>query len=237
MDSTFRVFDFHRIFVGDAPLTFLLEIIFRTLIMYSYTVMLLRILGKRGMGQLSMLELAIIISFGSAVGDPMVGADMPILHGIVAVTVVTIFQIGLERIINKNRKVEALLEGKPDLIIEEGVIQWECMQRDNLSREDLFRSLRGKDVEHLGQIQKAFFETSGSVSVFFQSPRKVKPGLSLLPEEMVPEDDILMPPMKAIKGGIYCCFNCGNTKTFRPEQPVESCKICKQDRWLAATIP
>src|SRR6476620_5218126 len=116
MDNTFRPFDFHRIFFGNSPALFLLEIVFRTFIMYCYTVFLLRILGKRGMGQLSMLELAIIISFGSAVGDPMMGANVPILHGVVAITAVTIFQIGLERLINKNRKVEALLEGTPDLI-------------------------------------------------------------------------------------------------------------------------
>jgi uncharacterized membrane protein YcaP (DUF421 family) len=235
MDSTFRVFDFHRIFVGDAPLSYLMEIVFRTLIMYTYTVVLLRILGKRGMGQLSMLELAIIISFGSAVGDPMMGADVPILHGVVAITAVTIFQIGLERLINKNRKVEALLEGTPDLIIEDGVIQWECMIRDNLSREDLFRSLRAKDVEHLGQIQKAFFETSGTVSVFFQPPRKVKPGLTILPEEMIPPETILAPPMKAIKAGVYCCFNCGNTKTMKLEQLFGTCKVCQQDRWIEAS--
>src|SRR5688572_11624598 len=184
MDESFKPFDFHRIFLGDAPLLFLLEIVFRTLIMYSYTVFLLRVLGKRGMGQLSMLELAIIISFGSAVGDPMVGAEIPIIHGMIAITVVTIFQITLERFINRNRKVEAVMEGSPNLVVTNGVINWSCMKRDNISKEDLFRALRGKDVEHLGQVKKAFFETSGAVSVFFQSPRKVRPGLALLPDEM-----------------------------------------------------
>src|SRR5829696_3727780 len=167
MEQTFKPFDFHRIFLGDAPALFLLEIVFRTLIMYAYTVFLLRILGKRGMGQLSMLELAIIISFGSAVGDPMVGYNVPIVYGVVAVTFVTIFQIGLERFINHNRKVEALMEGTPNLVISNGVINWKCMKEDNISKEDLFRALRGKDVQHLGQVKKAFFETSGSVSVFF----------------------------------------------------------------------
>lgn len=235
MDNTFRVFDFHRIFIGDAPLSFLMEIVFRTLIMYSYTVVLLRILGKRGMGQLSMLELAIIISFGSAVGDPMMGANVPILHGVVAITAVTIFQIGLERLINKNPKVEALLEGTPDLIIEDGVIQWDCMLRDNLSREDLFRALRIKDVEHLGQIQKAFFETSGTVSVFFHPPKKVKPGLTILPEETIPPEHILTSPDKAIKDCLYSCFNCGNTKTMKQDQPFGTCRVCKQDRWIEAS--
>ena len=54
--------------------------------MYAYTIFLLRVLGKRGMGQLSTLELAIIISIGSAVGDPMIGVDIPIVHGLLVVT-------------------------------------------------------------------------------------------------------------------------------------------------------
>jgi uncharacterized membrane protein YcaP (DUF421 family) len=235
MDSTFEVFDFRRIFLGDAPPLFLLEIVFRTLIMYAYTVILLRILGKRGMGQLSMLELAIIISFGSAVGDPMVGADVPIVHGMVAITVVTIFQIGLERLINKNSKVEALMEGTPNLIVQDGVIQWDCMKRDNLSKEDLFRSLRSKDVEHLGQVQKAFFETSGSVSVFFNSPKKIKPGLSLLPEEMVPEDTILRNEMQVPGTGEYSCMNCGHTITLKMEGIIPKCRVCADARWVKAT--
>src|SRR4030095_7550170 len=117
MDETIRAFDWHRIFFGDAPLLFLLEIVLRTLIMYTYTVFLLRLLGKRGMGQLSMLELAIIISFGSAVGAPMFGAKIPILHGAIAITVVTIFQIALEYFINKNSKVEAVMEGTPNIVV------------------------------------------------------------------------------------------------------------------------
>jgi uncharacterized membrane protein YcaP (DUF421 family) len=140
--------------------------------MYAYAVFLLRVLSKRGMGQFSMLELAIIICFGSAVGDPMIGAYAPIMHGIVAITAVSIFQIVLERFINRNPKIEAVVEGRPNLIVDGGVINWDCMKSDNILKEDLFRALRNKDVEHLGQVQKAFFEPSGTISVFFQSPKR-----------------------------------------------------------------
>ncbi len=81
---------------------FLVKIVFRTVIMYGYSILLLRILGKRGMGQFSGLELAIIICFGSAVGDPMIGADIPIIYGIVAITTVAVLQISMEKIINKS---------------------------------------------------------------------------------------------------------------------------------------
>jgi uncharacterized membrane protein YcaP (DUF421 family) len=234
MESSFKVFDFHRIFLGDAPPMFLLEIIFRTLIMYTYTVILLRILGKRGMGQLSMLELAIIISFGSAVGDPMVGADMPILHGIVAITGIAVFQIGLERLINRNKKVEAWMEGTANLIVENGIIHWECMKADNISKEDLFRALRSKDVEHLGQINKAFFETTGQVSVMFKPPKKVVPGLSVLPEDEIPEDQILTADDHVSISAVYACLECGNTKKLNPEEIVSQCELCNGKVWIKA---
>jgi uncharacterized membrane protein YcaP (DUF421 family) len=234
MDDSFKAFDFHRIFLGDAPLLFLLEIVFRTLIMYTYTVFLLRILGKRGMGQLSMLELAIIISFGSAVGDPMVGAEIPIIHGMVAVTFVTIFQIVLERFINRNRKVEAIMEGSPNLVVSDGIINWNCMKQDNISKEDLFRALRGKDVEHLGQVKKAFFETSGAVSVFFQSPRHVRPGLAVLPDEMVDEEMIIKAGETVAEADVYCCMDCGQTHKIGHNEMVGKCEQCEGERWVAA---
>ena len=234
MDEQIEVFDFHRIFLGDTPPMFLLEIVFRTLIMYGYTIFLLRILGKRGMGQLSVLELAIIISFGSAIGDPMVGPNMPILHGIVAFTVVAIFQISLERLINRNKKVETFLEGSPNLIVDNGLIIWDCLNKDNLSKEDLFRALRSKDVEHLGQIQKAYFETTGQISVLFHSPRKIQPGLSVIPEMEILASDIFKRPARIETGGMYCCLNCGNRKTYRKTQKVVTCELCKMEEWTKA---
>ena len=234
MDQSFEVFDFHRIFLGDAPILFLAEIVFRTLIMYGYTIFLLRILGKRSMGQLSVLELAIIISFGSAVGDPMVGANMPILHGMVAITAVAIFQIGLEHLINKNKRVEAFMEGEPNLVVDNGVIKWEGLLEDNLSKEDLFRALRTKDVEHLGQINKAFSETSGAISVMFHHPKNVKPGLSVVPEHEIPPSFLITKPGPIRESGLYCCMNCGNVKSLESKEVAPSCEICSGEEWVKA---
>ena len=224
--ETFTPFDFHRIFFGDAPLLFLLEIIFRTLVMYSYTVFLLRILGKRGMGQLSMLELAILISFGSAVGDPMVGAEMPILHGIVAITTVTIFQIALEKLINSRPLVESVMEGKPSAVVKDGIIDWQAMTKNNISQEDLFRALRQKDIEQLGEVKTALFETSGGVSVFRQSRANTWPGLSTLPREMLPTE-LLVEEAEAVKDtGKFCCVHCGSKMDLKKGDAEHCCGNC-----------
>jgi uncharacterized membrane protein YcaP (DUF421 family) len=93
MNDTFMPFDWHRIFLGDAPLLFLLEIVLRTLIMYSYTVFFVAFAGQTGNGSIVNAGICYYYFICSAVGDPMVGADIPILHGAIAITVVTIFQI------------------------------------------------------------------------------------------------------------------------------------------------
>lgn len=233
MGDKFHAFDFHRMFLGDTPLSFLLEIVFRTLVMYAYTIFLLRVLGKRGMGQLSTLELAIIISFGSAVGDPMVGADVPMLHGMIAITCVTLFQIYLEKLINRNKNVEAIMEGKARLIVDDGAIQLDCLRIDNLSKEDLFRGLRSKDVEHLGEINKAYFETSGQISVLFHPPRKVKPGLSTQPELDMAK--VYISGTKVPDQDAYSCMHCGCTRSLQEGQELPDCPVCGEKKWVRAT--
>jgi len=230
------IFDFHRIFLGDAPTLFLAEIVVRTVIMYAYTILLLRFLGKRSMGQLSTLELAIIICFGSAVGDPMMGIDVPILHGLVVITTVALLQTGMEWIINKNKRIEVLMEGKADCLVDGGIIRYKSLSANNLSHEDLFRALRNREVEHLGQLNKAFFETSGLISVHFHPPKKIRPGLNIMPEEFIDQKDHKTAGSITGSKTSYSCINCGFTRQFREGETLSSCPVCHSEKWLKSKV-
>ncbi|WP_461789652.1 DUF421 domain-containing protein [Pedobacter sp.] len=232
-----EVFDFHRIFFGDYPYNFLLEIIFRTLVMYVYTIFLLRVLGKRSMGQLSTLELAIIICFGSAVGDPMMGAEIPILHGMVVITTVALLQWSTEWLINRNRNLEALMEGRPDCLVSEGLIVVESLERNSLSHEDLFRALRGKDIHYLGQVGKAFFETSGTVSVWCVPEGEQRPGLGVLPEEHIPSACYLRAGQAVAGSNFYSCTHCGHTRYYVAGRKFVHCGRCHRGEWMASVMP
>jgi uncharacterized membrane protein YcaP (DUF421 family) len=199
--------------------------------MYGYTIFLLRFLGKRGMGQLSTLELAIIISFGSAIGDPMVGAEMPIAYGVVAVTTVALLQVGMERLINRHEKIEKIVEGTPNTLVDNGLIVLENLRKENLSHQDLFRALREKEVRHLGEVSKAIFETSGQITVVFRSPRKIQAGLSILPQDELPQNSIKESPFQSDSEHVYCCMNCGHCT--RPiDAQVKNCSKCSNNHWL-----
>ncbi|WP_316831730.1 DUF421 domain-containing protein [Pedobacter aquatilis] len=234
MDA-FKTFDFQRIFFGDLPYLFLLEIIFRTAVMYTYTILLLRLLGKRSMGQLSTLELAIIICFGSAVGDPMMGKDIPIIHGMVVITTVALLQLGAEWIINRHKKLEHFMEGRPDCLVADGEIINKSLNKNSLSQEDLFRFLRNKDVEHLGQVKRAFFETSGLVSVWCFPKAEVLPGLGIQPVEYIQNKYIFKLGDKTKFPHHFSCRNCGNTIFLDSGQEFRCCTRCGKQDWVKST--
>lgn len=189
------------------------------------------------MGQLSTLELAIIICFGSAVGDPMMGKDIPITHGLVVITAVALLQIGTEWLINRNRRLEVFMEGRPECLVMDGLIINDSLNRNSLSREDLFRFLRNKDIEHLGQVKNAFFETSGLVSVWCFSKSDTRAGLGILPKEHIEEECHGKTGEKASESLNYSCLCCGYTRFVYRDRSIPMCPNCTGTEWQKSHEP
>lgn len=173
--------DLAEMFVGGFAIGVAVEIAIRTTLMYLYTLTVVRLLGKRGMGHLSPFELVIIVSLGSAVGDPMLYADIPLVHGMIVIAVIVVLQRLLQRATERAPRLETVFEGKPRRLVSGGVIDEEALAKEDLSEAELFTALRENSVEHLGQVRLAYLEPSGVVSVFKVEP-PVAPGKSTLPD-------------------------------------------------------
>ena len=85
MDQPVTPFDLQRMFLGEQPLLFYAEILVRTLIIYAYTLVMIRWIGGRGVAQLSMVEFVLVIALGSAVGDAMFYPDVPLLAAMLVI--------------------------------------------------------------------------------------------------------------------------------------------------------
>ena len=174
--------EFDRIFLGDLTVELVLEIVLRTAVMYLYTLALVRVLGKRGLGQLSPFELVIIVALGSAVGDPMFYADVPLAHGIIVITAVVALERVLVKLTERNKGVERLIESIPVLLVRDGVLLAEALDQEDLSKNEVFMGLRQQGVEFLGEVRRAYLEPSGQISVF-KEKTPVTMGISVLPVE------------------------------------------------------
>ena len=80
MSEELAAFDLQRMFMGEGSPLFLLEVVFRTCFMFVYTLLLVRMTGKRGIGDLSPFELLLVVALGSSVGDPMFYPEGPLFH-------------------------------------------------------------------------------------------------------------------------------------------------------------
>jgi uncharacterized membrane protein YcaP (DUF421 family) len=174
--------EFDRIFFGDLTVELVLEIVLRTAVMYLYTLGLVRVLGKRGLGQLSPFELVIIVALGSAVGDPMFYADVPLVHGIIVISAVVALERVLVKLTERNRRVERLIESIPVLLVRDGVLLAEALNQEDLSENEVFMGLRQQGVEFLGEVRRAYLEPSGQITVFKEKTPVTK-GTSVLPVE------------------------------------------------------
>ena len=232
MNDPVVAFDFGRMFFGDEPPLFLLEIAVRTVIIYAYTLVLIRWIGSRSIAQLSLVEFLLVIALGSAVGDAMFYPEVPLVHCMVVITVVVLLDKALSFVVSRNSKLEDIIEGKSVEIVRDGVISCQALEGLNYGHDELFEQLRLREVEHLGQVRAAYLETNGSLSVFKETDHPARAGLLIDPPW-----DVQQPrkwkagTVLKIGGGGMACARCGTTIEMSANEALPACQTCNGDIW------
>src|SRR5215210_2054840 len=114
-------FSLKELLMGKEDWNFLFETALRSLIMFFMILVGLRLLGKRGVKQLSIFELVVIISLGSAAGDPMFYKEVGILPAVIVFAIIVACYTLIVYLVGKNKRFEKILEGKPVCLIKDGV--------------------------------------------------------------------------------------------------------------------
>lgn len=237
MDQPVIPFDLHRMFLGDQPPLFYAEILFRTLLIYLYTLAMIRWIGGRGVAQMSMVEFVLVIALGSAVGDSMFYPDVPLLMAMVVITGVIGMNKFLDILIMRSDRAKAVIDGRPVALVLHGRLLPEGLAACDMGPAEVKSLLRLKGIANLGEVAHAFVEGGGSLSVFRQDPPR--PGLPLVPPQSVtallPCDGTAAMPGVA-SGGQACCAECGATLPAETVLPGGACPHCGHHHWLAPTI-
>lgn len=219
-------FEWQRILFNDLPAHFLAEVALRSVIMFILLLIVLKLTGKRGIKQLSVFETVIIISLGSAAGDPMFYEDVGLVPAFGVFVIVLVLYRSVTWLTGKSPAFERLMEGKTECLITDGQFAPDKFEREDLSHDEFFTELRLKSVEHLGQVRKAYIETTGDVSVYFFEDEEVKPGLPVLPELFKTKSKVLKEP------GLYACSHCGSTEQLAAGG--YKCRVCGNMEWVRA---
>ena len=218
-------FNWKDVFIGDFDWHLAYEIVLRTLIMFIIALAFLRLTGKKGIRQLSLFEVAIIISLGSAVGDPMFNGDTAIIPSVLVVLTILLFYRFITWMMSKSPFVESLLEGDPLYIIEEGIFVLSDANKHTFAKDEFLAEMRQQNIEHLGQVRIAILESNGEISFFFYPDEEVKPGMPVLPKEQSKASATIA------RKAMYACSYCGNVETL---VTPKKCSRCKHEEWVEA---
>lgn len=138
----------------------------RTLILYSLLILVIRLMGKRQIGQMEPTEFVVTMLVANLASIPMQDGGIPLLSGMIPILTVLGMELILSYLSMKSIRFRKLLCGKPVILIENGNILQDNLRKTRVTLDELTGHLREKDVLDLQSVQYAILETNGNLSVF-----------------------------------------------------------------------
>lgn len=214
-----------RLLLGDAPLAFLLEVLLRSVLIYALLLGVVRLLGRRMSGQITNLELAVMISLGAIVSVPIQIPERGLLPGALLLGAMLALHRGLSAATTRWKRVNEIASGTPRILVLDGMILPDQLGAARISHEQLFSALRNQGVRHLGQVKRVYFEACGMFTVL----RAVTPhaGLSVLPRF-----DNALQSSETREHQHQACTYCGSVRSAARQG--DGCDRCGRADWTDA---
>lgn len=143
-----------------------LFVLLKTLFFYWIIVLVYRFMGKREVGELSIVDLIVSILIAELAAMNIEQIDSSIFLSLLPIGILVFLQIFFARISLKNGKVRNFMDGEPSVIVNRGIVNFKEMMKQRYNLDDLLTQLRAREVKSLEEVDYAILETSGKLSVF-----------------------------------------------------------------------
>src|SRR5215510_8280750 len=147
------------------------ELVVRAAVVYAFLIVLLRLTGKRQIGQLAPFDLVLLLVLSNAVQNSMNAGDNSLVGGLLSAGTLVVLNYSVGYATFKNKTLEALVEGRPQVVIHNGRVFEDVMRRAKLTHHELSAALRQAGCSCADDVQVAILENNGSISVVMRSRR------------------------------------------------------------------
>ena len=144
----------------------LLTISLRTVIVYFFLLLTLRLMGKREIGDISVLDFVVSIMFAELAVISIEDPDNPMVVTFIPILLLLIIQVSLAFLSLKSRRIRFLLDGKPTILVRDGKIDEKEMKKQRYNFDDLLMQIRQNSIKDVSDVEFAILEPSGDLSVF-----------------------------------------------------------------------
>lgn len=161
---------------------------FRTIILYALVIIVMRLMGKRQIGQLQPFEVVVAIMISDLASVPMQNTGIPLVSGIIPILTLLACQLLISFVLLKSVKIRTLLCGSPTILIHKGKILESNLRKEVYTINDLIEAIRLAGYSDISEVETAVLETNGTVSIFpkgkYKTPTAEELSLSLPNEEI-----------------------------------------------------
>ena len=179
---------------------------FRSIVLYIIVLVVMRLMGKREIGQLQPFELAISIMIADLASIPMTDPGTPIFNGIIPILGLLIMHLLISMINLKSSRAREIICGRPSILIYRGRINEHNLKKERFTINELEERLRGNNVINLGDVEYAILETSGQVTVIQKPDNRntipqdfnIMPEYEGIPYDLVVDGKVMKENLKAI---------------------------------------
>ena len=152
---------------------------FRAIVLYLLVLIVMRLMGKREIGQLQPFELAISIMIADLAAVPMADIGIPISSGVMPILGLLVMHLVISVINIKSTKAREIICGKPSILIFRGKVDEDMLRKERFTINELEERLRNNNIFNVGDVEYAILETSGQVTVIPKPNKR-----TLTPEDM-----------------------------------------------------
>jgi len=141
------------------------EIVLRVALIYLFLVVVMRLSGKREVGQMSILELIVVLLISDAVQNSMVGDNTSWWGGMVAVLTLLGLDYAFSLLTLRSKRLRKVIEGEPRLLVRDGKILRKAVREEKVELDEVTRAIRAHGLARVEDVRLAVLETDGSISV------------------------------------------------------------------------
>ena len=144
----------------------------RSVLLYIIVLIVMRLMGKREIGQLQPFELALSIMIADLASTPMADAGIPITNGIIPILALLVMHLTISVLNIKSIKARQILCGKPSILIYRGRIDEKILKKERFTVNELEERLRANNIVNIGDVEYAILETSGQITTILKPEKK-----------------------------------------------------------------
>jgi uncharacterized membrane protein YcaP (DUF421 family) len=141
------------------------ELIVRSLLVYLFLLVVLRLTGRRQVGQLAPFDLVLLLVLSNTVQNSMNGGDNSLIGGLISATTLIVANLLVGVVTFRSKRVEGLIEGRPEILIPDGRLYEDVLARTLLTRHEVNAALRQAGCSCMEEVHTAILENNGSISV------------------------------------------------------------------------